>query len=93
MKKGELYEKKFLIIVFIILSIVCTKEILFKYYINPNYFKITEQFKSDYDYSGKLNSQSLYQYEEFLKEYGDKSDIFIIETYIGDTFSKEEEEL
>lgn len=86
-------KKKFLIIIFIIfiiLGIVCTKEILFKYYINPKYSEIIEQFKRDYDYNGKISSESLYQYEEFLKEYGDKSDIFIIESYIDGTLSKEE---
>ena len=62
--------KKYLIIIFSILSVILAKEILFKYDTNSNYEKITKQFKRDYESTGKISSESLYQYKKFLEENG-----------------------
>lgn len=87
--------KKYFIIIFVILSVIFTKDILLKYDTNYNYQEITKQFKFDYESTEKISLKSLKKYKEFLEENGEKSDIFVVDKYIkymDSTLSKKEEE-
>lgn len=74
--------KKSLIIIFIVLSLIITMDIFFKYEINPQYTEITEIFKGDYESTKKMSSDSLYKYKEFLEENEETADIFLVDEYI-----------
>lgn len=87
--------KKYLIVIFIILSFIISKDIFFKSNTDASYTEIIKQFKKDYESTEKISSESLYEYKEFLDENGTKSDKFIIDTYIkyvDNIISQEEEE-
>lgn len=87
--------KKYLIVIFIILSFIISKDIFFKSNTDASYTEIIKQFKKDYESTEKISSESLYEYKEFLYENGTKSDKFIIDTYIkyvDNIISQEEEE-
>ena len=86
--------KKCLIVIFIILSFIISKEILFSN-TDLSYTEIIKQFKKDYESTEKISSESLSEYEEFVDKNGEKSDRFIIDTYIkyaDNIISQEEEE-
>ena len=87
--------KKYLIVIFIILSFIISKDIFFKSNTDASYTEIIKKFKKDYESTEKISSESLYEYKEFLYENGAKSDKFIIDTYIkyvDNIISQEEEE-
>ena len=86
--------KKYLIVIFIILSFIISKDIFFKSNTDASYTEVIKQFKKDYESTEKISSESLYEYKEFLDENGTKSDKFIIDTYIkyADSIISQEEE-
>lgn len=87
--------KRYLIVIFIILSFIISKDIFLKSNTDTSYTEIIKQFKRDYESTGKISSESLYEYKEFLGENGEESDKFIIDTYmryVDNIISQEEEE-
>ena len=87
--------KRYLIVIFIILSFIISKDIFLKSNTDTSYIEIIKQFKRDYESTGKISSESLYEYKEFLGENGEESDKFIIDTYmryVDNIISQEEEE-
>ena len=86
--------KKYLIVIFIILSFIISKDIFLKSNTDASYTEIIKKFKKDYESTEKISSESLYEYKEFLDENGTKSDKFIIDTYIkyADSIISQEEE-